>query len=31
MWRFGAVCQEEGQDPSALHRLSVVEQGYYQE
>ena len=28
--RSGSVFQEEGQDPSALHRLSVVEYGYHQ-
>ena len=29
--RIGAICQEEGQDPSAMHILQEVEYGYYQE
>ena len=28
---FGSNCEEEGQDPSTVHRLQAVEQGYDQE
>ena len=28
MGRFGSSCEEEGQDPSAVHRLSTVGRGY---
>ena len=28
---FGLVCEEEGQDPSTVNRLQIVEQGYDQE
>ena len=31
MGRFGSSCEEEGQDPSTVHRLQAVEQGYDQE
>ena len=31
MGRSGSICEEEGQDPSTVHRLSTVEQGYDQE
>ena len=31
MGRSGSVCEEEGQDPSTVHRLLTVEQGYDQE
>ena len=31
MRRSGFVCEEEGQDPSTMHRLPTVEQGYGQE
>ena len=31
MGRFGLFCKEEGQDPSTVHRLQAVEQGYDQE
>ena len=28
MGRSGPVCEKEGQDPSTVHSLSTVEQGY---
>ena len=31
MGRSGSVCEEEGQDPSTVHFLPTVEQGYDQE
>ena len=31
MGRFGSNCEEEGQDPSIVHWLHTVEQGYDQE
>ena len=31
MGRFGSNCEEEGQDPSTVHLLLTVEQGYDQE
>ena len=31
MGRSGSVCKEERQDPSTVHRLQAVEQGYDQE
>ena len=31
MGRFGSSCEEGGQDPSTVHRLQAVEQGYDQE
>ena len=31
MGRSGSVCKEEGQDPSTVHCLHTVEQGYDQE
>ena len=31
MGRFGSIFKEEGQDPSTVHRLQAVEQGYDQE
>ena len=31
MGRSGPICEEEGQDPSTVHRLQTVEQGYGQE
>ena len=31
MGRSGSICEEEGQDPSTVHRLQTVEQGYDQE
>ena len=27
----GSACEEEGQDPSTVHRLPTIEQGYDQE
>ena len=31
MGRFGSSCEEEGQEPSTVHWLQIVEQGYHQE
>ena len=31
MGRSSPICEEEGQDPSTVHRLQIVEQGYGQE
>ena len=31
MGRFGSSCEEDGQDPSTVHWLQTVEQGYDQE
>ena len=31
MGRSGSICEEEGPDPSTVHWLSTVEQGYDQE
>ena len=31
MGRSGSVCEKEGQDPSTMHWLRMVEQGYDQE
>ena len=31
MGRSGSICEEEGQDPSTVHLLQVVEQGCDQE
>ena len=31
MGRSDSVCEEEGQDPSTVHRLPIVEHGYNQE
>ena len=31
MGRLGSICKEEGQDPSTVHCLQTVEQGYGQE
>ena len=31
MGRSGSICKEEGQDPSTVHWLQTVEQGYDQE
>ena len=31
MGRSGSIYEEEGQDPSTVHRLKTVEQGYGQE
>ena len=31
MGRFGSFCEEEGKDPSTVHLLQIVEQGYDQE
>ena len=31
MGRSDSVCEEEGQDPSTVHRLQAVKQGYDQE
>ena len=31
MGRSGLICEEEGQDPSIVHPLQTVEQGYDQE
>ena len=31
MGRFGSDCEKEGQDPSTVHLLPIVEQGYDQE
>ena len=31
MGRSGSICEEEGQDPSTVHLLKAVEQGYDQE
>ena len=31
MGRSSSICEEEGQDPSVVHRLQAVEQGYGQE
>ena len=28
MGRLGSICEEEGQDPSIVHWLQTVEQGY---
>ena len=28
MGRSGSICEEEGQDPSTVHWLQTVEQGY---
>ena len=28
MWSTSSICEEEGQDPSTVYRLQVVEQGY---
>ena len=31
MGHFSFVCEEKGQEPSTVHRLQTVEQGYSQE
>ena len=31
MGHSGSVCEEEGQDPSTVHCLPTIEQGYDQE
>ena len=31
MGRSGSICEEEGQDPSTMHGLQAVEQGYDRE
>ena len=31
MGRSGSICEKEGQDPSTVHWLQIVEQGYDQE
>ena len=31
MGRLGSVCEKEGQDPSIVHGLQAIEQGYDQE
>ena len=31
MGHSGSICEEERQDPSTVHRLQTVEQGYDQE